>query len=118
MPSAPVIILEAGKRILHSFTASVSERAEASLRTIGVPLNRSGRVPVEADLSIPGASGELRSRRRPVACAYVTWSRGARLITGPWRARILRAAEDMADPLDSGEWNPKIGIGLAHRARE
>src|SRR5215472_6788328 len=107
MPSAPVIILEAGKRILHSFPASVSERAEASLRTIGVPLDRSGRVPVEADLSIPGASGELRSRRRSVAWAYVTWSRGARLITGHWAQADPSRGEDMAEPLDSGEWNPK-----------
>jgi NADH dehydrogenase len=96
---ARVILFEGGNRVLHSFPASLSQRAETSLRrmgvevrtsavvtkvtpaavwlgskqiraravisaagvraasltrTLGVPLDRSGRIPVEADLSIPG----------------------------------------------------------------
>ena len=254
---ARVILLEGGSRILHSFPASLSQRAETSLRrlgvevrtsalvtritpdavwlgseqirartvlwaagvqaasltrTLGVPLDRSGRIIVEADLSIPGhpesfAIGDVaaflhqgeallpgvapvamqagraaavnvlrRLAGQPTlafhyrdkgsmatigraaavavlgrvkltgllawltwlfvhivyligfrnrflvlfqwAWAYVTWSRGARLITGPWRARGLRISATDADTPSPDEPPSRVDPGAADRASD
>jgi NADH dehydrogenase len=101
---ASVILLEGAPRILGAFPDSLTRNAEESLRRIGVSVRTNALVTRVAPEGVWLGDQQIRARTvlwtagggrdtaqrnargaaRQWAWSYVTWHRGARLITGRW----------------------------------
>jgi len=94
--------LQLGERRIHACTVLWAAGVAASplARTLGVPLDRAGRVPVESDLSVPGhphvfVAGDLASIQcdgRPVPGVAPAAKQMGRHVAATIRARIAGRA--------------------------